>query len=363
MCSSSPDSLYVKILIIWLDTFFAELVMKDFGIYILANDVVYDLLIALLNSIEVNVGTEIPICIVPYDDRLKLVKSEMLARQNITLFTNEISIKRWDDFAIEVWNNHPVAKTKNRPPTYRKNNLIRKMCSFDGDFRKFVFYDADSLAMSKLDKVIDKLEQYDFVFDDWEHAKASGKTAFNIPLVQEKTHLPEREIRDQIHCSSFFGAKQGVIGAKEMEMLKQKLIQDNEVAWINNIAWWCDADLFSYMTFRLEKPIFNFTLSPHGEDRTGNCANRDPFVNMNNVLYNQQGLKPIHRLHYMGYPAHEFTRLSQGEDVAVLFRDEFLHYRFLKQPERKPQQLKPANIVTKVNRLLQKSVQKIRNLF
>ena len=42
------------------------------GIYILANDYVYDHLIALLNSIEANAAKEIPICIIPYDDNIKL---------------------------------------------------------------------------------------------------------------------------------------------------------------------------------------------------------------------------------------------------------------------------------------------------
>jgi hypothetical protein len=35
------------------------------GIYTLANDVVYDQLVALLNSIEANVSPNIPVCIIP----------------------------------------------------------------------------------------------------------------------------------------------------------------------------------------------------------------------------------------------------------------------------------------------------------
>jgi len=337
--------------------------MHNFGIYILANDVVYDQLVALLNSIEVNVGLGIPICIIPYDSRLDLVKQEMLQRQNITLFVNEDSRKRWDDFILEVWHSHPIAKEKNQPTSYRKNNFIRKMCAFDGDFEQFVFYDADSLAMSKLDRVIDKLGKYDFVFDDWEHAKASDKAAFNLSMVEEKIHLTEREIRDQIHCSSFFGSQKGIFGVEELQMLKKRLVEDNEIAWINPLSWWCDADLFSYMTLRSQRAIFNFTLSPNGQDRTGNCANADPFVNIDNILYNEQGLKPIHRLHYMCYPAYQFTRLSQGEDVGIRYQNEFLHYRFLKQPEKKPSQLKSANIFTKTNRLLQKTVEKLKQSF
>ncbi len=336
--------------------------MKKFGIYTLANDVVYDQLVALLNSIEVNVSQDIPVCVIPYDDRLRLVKQEITSRPNVTLFDNESSIKRWDDFAQQVWYAHPRTRENTQPSIQwnQKNNLFRKMCAFDGEFEKFVFYDADSLAMSKLDKILDKLEEYDFVFDDWEHTKPAGKAAFCLSLVEEKTSLPEAKIRNEIHCSSFFGSKQGIFDVEQTEVLKKKLIEDNEVTWINNLAWWCDADLFSYMTFRSARATFNFTLSPESKDRTGNCANADPFVNIDNVLYNEQGLKPIHRLHYMGYPAIEFTRLSRGEDVKIAYRDEFLHYRFLKCLEQKPKQLKSPSIASKTNRFIQKTVKKIK---
>ncbi len=53
------------------------------GIYTLANDVVYDQLVALLNSIEVNVGWDMPVCVIAYDDRLDKVRSEIEKRKNI----------------------------------------------------------------------------------------------------------------------------------------------------------------------------------------------------------------------------------------------------------------------------------------
>ncbi len=37
-----------------------------------------------------------------------------------------------------------------------------------------------------------------------------------------------------------------------------------------------------------------------GQDKTGNCANADPFVKINNVLYNQDGLKPRERVPQQG---------------------------------------------------------------
>ncbi len=65
-----------------------SIMMTPQGIYTLANDVVYDQFIALLNSIERNVSPDIPICVIPYDDRLEKVKREIDSRSNVTLFGN-----------------------------------------------------------------------------------------------------------------------------------------------------------------------------------------------------------------------------------------------------------------------------------
>jgi hypothetical protein len=336
--------------------------MVSFGIYTLANDVVYDQLVALLNSIEANVSSDIPICIIPYDDRLKLVQQEINSRDNVKLFDNIESIRRWDKFAEEVWAVHPSAKQKksSRNAWYR-SPLLRKLCAFDGEFEKFVFYDADSLAMQPLDKVLDRLKVYDFIFDDWEHKKTGENAALNISMIEQTGLYKEEEIRPKLHCSSFFGGKLGIFQPAEIANMQKMLIEQSEIQWVPR--WWDDAFLFNYMTLRCDRPLFNFTLSPNGQERTGNCANADPFVNINNVLYNQDGLKPIHRIHYMSYSYSDFARLSQGEDVNIRYQNEFLYYRFLKEPEKRPTQLKPANLFKKINLLTAKFTKKIKTTF
>lgn len=47
------------------------------GICTLGNDVVYDQLLALLNSIDAILGPETPVCVFPFDDRLERVKAEV----------------------------------------------------------------------------------------------------------------------------------------------------------------------------------------------------------------------------------------------------------------------------------------------
>lgn len=331
--------------------------MQSRGIYTLANDRVYDQLVALLNSIEANVNPEIPIIVIPFDHQVEQIAQEIDTRRNVKLFQNWDSIQRWEKFSQQVWAAHPIARSKRltRLPT-KNRGLHRKFVTFDGPFDQFVFYDADSLAMKPVDDVFEKLNSYDFIFNDWEHHKPEGKTALDLRLVSQTGCYSETQVKTKLHCSSFFGSKRGIFAEQELSALQQKLIDHQEVSWIPR--WWDDAFLFNYLTLRSDRPQFNFTLSPNEQERTGNCADADPFVNINNVLYNEQGLKPLHRLHYMNYSPENFIRLCQGEWVDVCYKEVFLHYRFLKQPEQKPKHLKAPGLLAQASRYLEKIANK-----
>ena len=331
--------------------------MESRGIYTLANDIVFDQLVAFLNSVEENVGSNLPVCLIPYDDRLEKVKAEIGGRPKVTLYENYEEIRRWEEFAEEVWAAHPVGKQKKFASLVKsKVRLQRKMVVFDGDFEKFVFYDVDTLAMKPLEDIWEKLETYDFVFDDWEFSK-QRLTALNLKRIEETGEFTEAQVRPKLHCSSFFGSKRGFFAPDELAEIQARLIENREVEWISGIA---DAFLFSYLTFRGNRPMFNYTLSPNVNDRTGNCADADQFVNINNVLYNEQGLKPIHRIHYMNYSSADFARLCRGEDVKICYKDVFLHYRFLKQPDLKPKTVKPSSSREKASRFLTQAIKKVK---
>ncbi|MEA5617438.1 hypothetical protein VB711_06250 [Cronbergia sp. UHCC 0137] len=338
--------------------------MKSFGIYTLANDVVYDQLVALLNSIEVNVSTDIPVCIIPYDNRLEKVKQEIITRKNVTLFENKSAIKTWDNFVNQFWEAHSRARdSKLSRPAWYQGFVHRKFAAFDGEFDKFVFFDADSLAMKPLDDIFEKLDEYDLVFNDWEHKKPRELTELDLSIIEEITGLTEDEIRPKLHCDSFFGSKKSLFSANQLEEFKKRAIERGEVEWVRSKSWWSSSGLFSYMTFPGNLKIFNFTRSNKGQERTGNCADADPFVNINNVLYNEEGLKPIHRIHYMNYSSSDFAKLCLGRDANIRYKHEFLHYRFLKEPDKKPQQLQPPNLLTKTNEFLDKIVKKVKLKF
>lgn len=317
--------------------------MARWGIYTLANDAVYDQLVALLNSIEIWVGATIPICIIPFDAQIERVRQEVTVRSQVSLFDNWNAIAHWQQFATQVWSAYPKAQRKKlAPPGWYQCHLERKFAAFDGPFERFIFLDADSLVMKPLDGVIQKLDQYDFVFDDWEHRKTGNQTALDLAKIQQAGAYRAADVQSKLHCSSFFASKRQVLTAHDLAGWQDRLIIGQEVSWIRE--WWDDAQLFNYLTLRSERPLFNYTQSPNPAERTGNCAGADPFVaqivDQQPVLYNQDGLKPIHRLHYMSYRSRLFTRLCQGEAVNIPHRDVFLHYRYWHQPEQYPLSLR-----------------------
>ncbi|MGK7892780.1 MAG: Npun_R2821/Npun_R2822 family protein [Xenococcus sp. (in: cyanobacteria)] len=308
------------------------------GIYVLANDSVYDQLVALLNSIEVNAGGEYPICIIPYDQHLEKVRQETVNRNNVTIFDDLEICQFWENFALDVWQSHPRAgKTKAKLLKIR-SCCQRRYAAFAGPFDHFIVLDADSLVMKPLTQVFEKLTRNDFVFDDWEHSKPDSLLALNLSLIEKSGRYQAEEVRPRLHCCSFWGAKRGLFDQNQVREMKRRLIKEQEVEWLRGVS---EAFLFCYMTLPLKYNLFNFTLSSDSQDRTGNIAGVDPFVNINNILYNQDGLKPIHRLHYMNTPTRDFAMLCQGKDINLPHREVYLHYRFLRNPHLRPKEFRP----------------------
>jgi len=328
------------------------------GIYTLANDVVYDQLIALLNSIEVNAGKEFPICIIPYDLRLDKVKAEIATRKNVTLFTDSQSLEYWDKFGEQVWKNYPRAQKQWRtwglPENYRLQ-MHRKLCALDGDFDNFIYFDADTLLMGPIDYIYEKLASYDWVTHDYQYS-SDLKYVFDGSPDLIKQIFPESKLPSHIFCAGWFGAKKQVFSRNTLADL-QELLQagESDVMAMGGP----DQSLFNYMVLRSDISYFNFAYH-QPEIATGNHWNSE-FDVIDNVLYDQG--RRITYLHYMSIGANTFTQLCAGHDMDVPYRDVFLHYRYLKSPEARPQEFKRSTQIEKVQKNISKFVnQRVNNL-
>jgi hypothetical protein len=302
------------------------------GICTLANDRIYDQLIALLNSIEVNGGKALPVCVYPYDDNTERIKAEIAQRPNVELFDDREVIDLWDNFAKSAWEPHPTAKErwlKAGSKGYHRFGTHRRYCAFDGPFDRFIYMDGDTLLMSPLDRVFAQLDNYDCVVYDFQHKDITHIYEVTSPKLLEI--FPQERLNQEIFCSGFYGSKKGLFDGERRNWLIEQL-RAGEAEILYPMA--PDQTIVNYMMMRSNFSIYNLALQLPKEERTGCCVTSPHFQALDNILYDKGNR--LTYLHYIGLSSSLFTRLCSGENLDFPYRDIFLHYRYLYQPSQRP---------------------------
>ncbi|KKD36919.1 MAG: Npun_R2821/Npun_R2822 family protein [Limnoraphis robusta] len=327
------------------------------GIYTLANDVVYDQLVSLLNSMEVNGAKELPVCVIPYDNRLDKVRSEIASRSNVTLFDNLASIEFWEDFATQAWTAHEKAQKAWKLKGWKQVHCMgmhRKFCSFDGPFEKFVYFDADTLLMSSLDYIYEKLEEYDWVANDFQY-RSDPNYVFDFSSNKLAHIFDIEKLKQGIFCAGWFASKKGVLNRGNLADLLNKLkAGEAEVMSLRGT----DQPLFNYLVARSGVSFYNFAY--HGIETATGSHWSSKFDEIEHVLYDNG--KPITYLHYMSVSSSKFTKLCEGEDTGIPYKDLFLHYRYLNSPNERPTLKHPSWLEQKKRAVSKFLNQKIDNL-
>ncbi|MCP6762695.1 MAG: sugar transferase [Fischerella sp. CENA71] len=308
------------------------------GICTLANDRVYDQLIALLNSIEAIYGQQISVCVYPYDDNTEQIAAEIACRPNVQLYNNQYSIQKWDEFVYNIWDAHPTAK-KNwwevSGDKYYRVGTHRRFCAFDGPFNHFVYMDADTLLMSQLDKIFAQLNQSDWVVYDFQYKDLSH--VYNVSSAKLREIFTPEQLQTKIFCSGFYASKKNIFDSQRQEYFLEKLRQ-GEVAILYDMA--PDQTILNYMVMRSGIYIYNFAHHLPENEISGCCVTSPHFEEKNHVLYDHN--TRLTYLHYIGLSSKIFNRVCNGENIDFPYRDLFLHYRYLHQPEQQPKFTNPA---------------------
>ena len=305
------------------------------GIYTVANDVVYDQLVALLNSIEVNVGADFPVCVIAYDDRLEKVIPEVDKRKNVQLLNDAKIFASWEEFSYQAWRGHPSALSIWKERGIQGVNRIgmnRRYCAFDqkSPFDKFVYFDADILVLNSLEHIFQQLENNDFVVYDFQYKDPTHIYNVNSPKLTQV--FPQSRIESEIFCAGFYGGRKGLFTEEERNWLVEKLNSgEGEILYYSAP----NQSLLNYMKMRLDIPVYNFALQLPSDQKTGCAVTSSHFQEQNHVLYDK-GVRLTY-LHYIGLSSKLFARLCQGENIDFPYRDIFLHYRYLHEPEKRPQ--------------------------
>lgn len=305
--------------------------MKE-GIYILANDVVYEQLVALLNSIDCHAGKSYPICILPYDDRLDLVKAEIKNRPNVEIFTDNAIIKKWENFAEAIWKAHPTALKKWQAEgissVYRMG-MHRRFCAFDGPFDKFIYLDADILVLDSLDFIFEELDRSEFVVYDFQYKDLSHVYDVNSPTLLKT--FSQARIDSELFCAGMYASKKGIFDTERQNYLLSRLQEgEAEILYMNAP----DQSILNYMVMAAGISSHNFSRHLPAEKVTGCCVTSPHFQEENNLLYDRNNR--LTYLHYIGLSSKLFNRVCAGENIGFPYRDIFLYYRYLHEPDKRP---------------------------
>ncbi len=307
--------------------------MRPLGIYTVCNDTMAQQLIALLNSIEVNAGNDMPVYVLPYDDHITQVREVIAGRDQVTLVDEPETIAHWDAFALAAWSAHPYALTAWQAKygwagVYRLG-MHRRFAAFDGPCERFLYLDADMLVLDTLAPVFAALDLYDFVvFDDQYKAP---QHVYHLESARLDEVFGEARVHSEVFCAGFVASKRGVIGQEQQDQVVARL-REGEAGVLYLGA--PDQSLLNYMVMRLEAPTVNLHRLPPEGERIRTCATVPDLETRAAVLFDHGRRLPF--LHYIGIPAWVFNRLCQGENILFPYRDLWMHYRYLSEPGAKP---------------------------
>ena len=303
------------------------------GICTLANDRVYDQLVALLNSIEVNGGKDLPVCVYPYDDNTERIKAEIAQRPNVQLFDNQEIIERWENFAKLIWDSHPQARERwlksGCTDRYYRMGMHHRFIAFDSPFDRFIYMDGDTLLLDAVDKIFAILDRHDCVVYDFQHKDPTHVYEVSQPKLFEV--FSRDRIEREIFCAGFYASKIGLFDENQRDWLIEQL-RAGEAEILYPMA--PDQTIVNYMMMRSNFSIYNLALQLPKEERTGCCVTSPHFQALDNILYDQGNR--LTYIHYIGLSSSLFTRLCSGENLDFPYRDIFLHYRYLYEPSQRP---------------------------
>jgi hypothetical protein len=117
------------------------------GVYFLANDRIFDLTVAFLNSFR-KYNPEIPLCLIPFNADIERIAA-LQSIYGFSVFSDGNVLESCDAIG---------ARFHGRP-----QGEYRKLAMWEGGFDEFIYIDVDTVVLTNIDFVFPFLSEYDFV--------------------------------------------------------------------------------------------------------------------------------------------------------------------------------------------------------
>jgi len=120
------------------------------GVYMLANDAVYDIAVAFLNSFRIN-NPYIDLCLIPFNDDIANL-SKLSDIYGFDIFSDREKLICCDEIGQSIMRG--------------KKNIgqFRKFCAFEGPYDEFIYIDCDTIVLKDIYITFQHLNSFDIIF-------------------------------------------------------------------------------------------------------------------------------------------------------------------------------------------------------
>ena len=272
------------------------------GIYIVANDLVTNQTIALLNSIRLY-DTEIPVILIPYDEKYHDLLRVISNQYNVQLYEDLDFIQRLSANLQEIFG----------PKFFARPNQFRKQACWFGPFERFLYIDTDVIVFEKISDHLSYLQDYDFIYCDYQH-RGGIKNIFTDKISREGV-FTETELLDVFNCG-FWGSKRHLLSESDLYQTFAECATHAEYFDFSQKT--SDQPIINYLILKHITNRFNIVRRPGGAP--GSWAGSSHFqVTVDKNLFDPTVNQTLQYLHWAG------IRIMPGCPYWEVWK----HYRYL----------------------------------
>jgi hypothetical protein len=253
------------------------------GVYVVANDRVFDQAIALLSSLRLQ-DPDIPVVLIPFNQDYQQVWRVLQQNFNVQLFPDLEFLEQLTQDIAGIF-----------PSDFLKlPNKMRKLAVWFGPLDEFVYIDTDILLFQSITKSLEYLRQADFFCCDFHH-KGRGLSEVFSPVVKELQIFSDTQLQD-VFNSGFWGGRKGAFSYEEMLTLLKECAAHRE--YFDFSTGTTDQPILNYLVLKGTQHRINITQA--NPDEPGSWAGSGHFVEKEGLLYD--GDRPLRYLHWAGCP-------------------------------------------------------------
>jgi hypothetical protein len=263
---------------------------QPYGVYILANDKVFEDAIAFLNSLR-EYSPECPICLIPYNDQHHRITKYLQKKYNCQIFNDPDLLHIIEEISIKLLG-------YNAP-------MLRKLACWFGPFERFIYFDLDIVVFQEQEDLFSLLEHTDFI--SCHDGKYIGINEVFTEKVIERNLFSQEQI-DKLFNAGFFCSNWSAFDLLKIEAIFNQAMEVKDI----------------FIPHHQDQTLLNYLILIGIENRIDlrEYSTNDAFAGSSFLTVSED------RIYKYGVPARFIHWAGYKEIERRPFRDVWLRYRY-----------------------------------